>query len=422
MALVVRECTQCRAKEFSSASAAGRRGICKECGGELIAFSGTQDPAARLSRHDAADRWATCNACEHFGTHQRGENVYDGCGLLKKPCKVDTLRLDKTWRGPPGRDCFQDVPAVGNASLPSHFPTLAAPYVTIDQLAADSQILFERVSHLPIHRVVGVPRSGMVPATILATLLGVPLFGIFEGQFQPLQTGLRLRKRRGKNRGITLVVEDSCASGFSVSEVRQQLGQADGLEFAAVYVTPGAQHQVDYHAKQLPLPHWFEWNMWDNPELIRGFRLASDMDGVICQDCPRRDDDDGGRYLSWMRGVRPIVYPRRYPLRAIVTARLEKYRGETEAWLKSHRVKYGRLIMGPWATKRERERSDIAGWKAEQVQRLRTKVFVESCPHQARSISKHWGGPVICPPAKTTFVAGEGPRWPDNLASQWSQR
>ena len=85
------------------------------------------------------------------------------------------------------------------------------------------------------------------------------------------------------------------------------------------------------------------------------------------------------------------------PLPAIITARLEKYRAETEAWLADYGIRYKELVMGPWLTKAERERSDVAAWKAKEFDRTGLELFVESDPAQAKAIHRQTGKNVLCP-------------------------
>jgi hypothetical protein len=111
--------------------------------------------------------------------------------------------------------------------------------------------------------------------------------------------------------------------------------------------------------------------------------MASDLDGIFCPDIFAEDDDDGPRYLAAIRRALPIQRPNRRPIPLIVTARLEKYRAETEVWLRRVGIRWQRLIMGPWETLRQRNQ----GWP-ENVVRLTCeaylasglKLFVESDP------------------------------------------
>ena len=145
-----------------------------------------------------------------------------------------------------------------------------------------------------------------------------------------------------------------------------------------------------------------EWNLFNSQMTID---LAFDMDGVLCEDCPPGDDDDGERYGQWMDSVRPLwVKPKRRPIACIITARLEKYRDRTEAWLSRHGIRFKKLVMGPWDSARERA-GKVSAWKADQLtlwsNRYRRDgngplMYVESDPSLAREINKRSSIPVLC--------------------------
>lgn len=53
--------------------------------------------------------------------------------------------------------------------------------------------------------------------------------------------------------------------------------------------------------------------------------------------------------------------------------------------------------MGPWTTKAERERADVAAWKARAFLAAGLQLFVESDPVQAAAIHWRTGKKVLCP-------------------------
>jgi hypothetical protein len=68
--------------------------------------------------------------------------------------------------------------------------------------------------------------------------------------------------------------------------------------------------------------------------------ISSDMDGVICEDYI------GQPYVPFLKDAAPLHIPE-FTLKSIITSRLEKFRPETETWLKNHHVKYRKLYMRP---------------------------------------------------------------------------
>lgn len=243
-----------------------------------------------------------------------------------------------------------------------------------------------------ISGVIGCPRSGMYAAAKLAIMAGRPLYKADKaGPPQHLGHGLRLEQAPVSYfQGPLLLVEDSTNTANSIRAYLKHC--PPGTLTAVVYANPDNPWQPDFRALPLPLPHFFEWHFFGSRDIER---TSIDMDGVLCEDCPPTLDDDGPGYADWLQHVRPRLLPRTYPVGAIVTARLEKYREQTVSWLAQHAVRYDRLIMGPW--RKQSDRRDIPSWKAQvYAGQPGHHVFIESCAAQAARIHEKTGRPVIC--------------------------
>tara|TARA_Y100000590_G_C15250040_1_gene837151 strand:- start:309 stop:689 length:381 start_codon:yes stop_codon:yes gene_type:complete len=118
------------------------------------------------------------------------------------------------------------------------------------------------------------------------------------------------------------------------------------------------------------------------------------MDGVLCEDC--QDDSVESKYLKFLREVKPLYLPK-YKVKKIVTARMEKYREETEEWLSRHGVEYEELCMMPCETHQERQQIGFGRWKAlKYIEDTSAKLFIESDILQAVEINQITGRPVLC--------------------------
>lgn len=277
----------------------------------------------------------------------------------------------------------------------------AVRWITRQQLLRDTQVLASRLPW-PISGVAGVPRSGMIVAADLATRLGVPLYEARKtGELFPIDSGMRLRL--GASRppaGPLVVVEDSVNTGRSLQSVRDAAGLAEVVT-AAIYVNPLAKFRPDLVAVDLPMPHYFEWHFFGS-SLVRlaGF----DFDGIFCEDFDGPASDESDRYLDFLRDAKPLWPARPHQVGLICTARLEKYRPQTEAWLRRQGITWTRLVMGPWATAAERSRNWNPGeFKGRALLQSRCHVFFESDPTQARAIAVVSRKPVICPPTGEVF-------------------
>lgn len=241
--------------------------------------------------------------------------------------------------------------------------------------------------------VVGIPRSGMLVANILALKLSLPLAdldGFLEGRM--LGLGKRFKHIDAESFLETprkvLIVDDSISSGTALRIAKEKIAAAKpahALTFAAIYVTPKGRKLCDLFVEEIPNPRRFEWNILAS-SAVRNY--CFDMDGVLCLDPTKEQNDDGERYRAFMLNAAPLYVPA-YEIGAIVTSRLEKFRPETEQWLKAHGIRYGALHMLNLASKEDRIRLKAApSFKAEVFKNSTADLFIESEHNQAVKIAE----------------------------------
>lgn len=270
---------------------------------------------------------------------------------------------------------------------------MAFSYRTYTQFNSD---ISRWLPHVPeVSAVAGVPRSGLIAACMIAQLRNIPqvpiesLMGIAPA-YRP-----SVSRKLYAPQGPVLIVDDTCNRGRTKQHLKP-LVQHEHVLWGAVYASDHAVNRkiVDVAGYKINTPHHaFEWNL-----LRDGItpHILTDMDGVLCPDWHR--PSDGGEYLeeyeSWLDTV-PVMRLPTYRVRGIVTARLEKYRPQTEAWLKRHGIQYDHLIMHPGddPAKRNSVKHKVAAYKKLASQ---TNVFIESCPDQSRRIAKQTGYAVLC--------------------------
>lgn len=254
--------------------------------------------------------------------------------------------------------------------------------------------------------VVGIPRCGMLPATIIALTLHVALtdlfgfLGFLEGRiFRTMRARAEFGKRQLPLDNFThiLIVDDSVDTGVAKKETRAAIEGAGNISririsYLAVYCTSLGRRAVDIYLERVSMPHLFEWNFMHHGELAR---CDADLDGVLCCDPTERENDDGERYIRFLKSVQPRLLPT-MPIRTLVTSRLEKYRKETAEWLSRHNVSYQQLIMLNLPSKEARFKPGVhAKHKAEFYRRSSSLLFIESHHLQATEISRLSGKPVL---------------------------
>ncbi|OGT57685.1 MAG: hypothetical protein A3E01_02805 [Gammaproteobacteria bacterium RIFCSPHIGHO2_12_FULL_63_22] len=264
-------------------------------------------------------------------------------------------------------------------------------FVSYAQLAKD---VTDWCSRLPrdIDAVIGVPRSGIIPASMIALQRNIPILysGLESG------TSNRCSKRLLER---VLVVDDSLDSGKSMERMKSWIharysGSTIRFEYAAVYPSHESRvTKVDRWYRVVQGPRAFEWNLFHAGNMATA---CLDMDGILCLDPPPAAIADDAKYEAWLPNATPFHLPT-VPIYAIVTARLERYRTATAEWLRQHGVKFTQLIMAPFERKAELWAAGHGTWKGGIYRELdAAKLFVESSRPQAKEIKRLAGKPVIC--------------------------
>lgn len=276
-------------------------------------------------------------------------------------------------------------------------------FISLDQFYKDI-VTWER--QLPyFDAVCGVPRSGLLPASIIAlrrnirlvdldSLLRDPSAAIQNAPIRQSNPIIRYNKRSGNK---LLVVDDSASNQTTtISAIREALKDCKDLEisYAAVYRASSAS-TVDHYFKEVPLPRMFGWNWFRHWELQ--FALL-DIDGVLCEDWKlKQEQNEDPTYIDHLVNVKPLYIPD-VPVLGLVTSRLSRYRELTETWLKKNQVMYKKLHMHPATTPEERRKmNDHAQRKADVYLRTpEATLFVESDIRQAQRIFELAKKPVLC--------------------------
>lgn len=269
-------------------------------------------------------------------------------------------------------------------------------YRTIADMNA---LILKRLYILPrdFDLIVGIPRSGMLPANLLALYLNKPytdLDSFMNGHIY--KAGERGGFFDVRDYRKILVVDDSIASGSAMRKCRELLApyQEDfEISYCAIYVVPEKKNAVDYSFELASLPRYFQWNILNHTVLEK---CCFDIDGVLCVDPAPEENDDGEKYRHFLLNAPPLFVPG-CPIGTLVTSRLEKYRPQTEEWLERNNIRYNKLVMLDMPDMETRQRSGShAAFKASEYRSADYVLFFESSLAQAIEINKLTGKPVLC--------------------------
>ena len=263
-------------------------------------------------------------------------------------------------------------------------------FITYADLHQELQSMLTKVPP-DIAGVVGIPRSGMIAASMLAVHLHLPLTSLdeFERSGEFYSAGRRMAEPSAVD-GRVLLVDDTAWSGRSMREAVERLGPRTDLVTAAVFVTRKEAQNIQIVGSVVEGRRLFEWNVWNHG--MMGSCLV-DLDGVLCPDPTH--DDDGPIYEKHITEVPRLYRPRK--VKGIVTCRLEKWRAQTEAWLARTGVEYDTLMMMDYPTAAARRAAGKhAEFKAGLYAQSDAPLFVESSFRQAQKIAKQTGKGVLC--------------------------
>lgn len=249
--------------------------------------------------------------------------------------------------------------------------------------------------------IVGIPRSGLLAANMLALLLNLPLAdieGFAEGRL--LNSGVSRRRSaldlRFEDLRHVLVLDDSTYTGRAFKEARLKLAHLTDqikITYAAVYDAGEVDPGDAITFQRLPMPRVFQWNLMGHSVLHRS---CVDIDGVLCLDPTEAENDDGAAYVEFLLNAKRLAAPAER-IGHLVTSRLEKYRAQTEQWLAQHGVQYEKLIMLDLPSAAERRAAGNHGrFKGEYYRRSDAILFIESEPWQAVEIARISGKDVLC--------------------------
>lgn len=247
-----------------------------------------------------------------------------------------------------------------------------------------------------VKAIVGIPRSGMIPASIIAVHLHLPLYELRQdGTLHRLSQGMR-GHGMPEPVGTYAVIDDTVYTGHAIRAARTHM-KGQRAVFCAVYCRQRMAPMVDLYAAPLASPHLLEWNVANSRTItgdainpIYGKGVAFDIDGIIVHDA-----ESGGKLGA------PYLVPRLCDAPLLATGRHERDRAQTVALLRSVGARWKKLEMFP--DNLAPTPALIAEHKTAAFLRSGCGFFLESDPTQARIIAERSKKPVICPRANTVF-------------------
>lgn len=246
--------------------------------------------------------------------------------------------------------------------------------------------------------VVGIPRSGMLAANMIALYLNTNLSDIdsfVEGKIfrNGMSRGCSVRK--SDNIRKILVVDDSIDKGTALTNAKNKLKNIHYHDIEILFCVPIATNigatMVDIFFEIIDDDRVFEWNLFHHSILENA---CMDIDGVLCLN--PEEDDDGEKYRAFLNSAKPLFTPT-VMINTLISCRLEKYRTQTIKWLNENNIKYENLILLNLPDKASRIKWGKHGeYKGIYYKESDCCLFIESSQYEAFTIAKVSNKPVIC--------------------------
>lgn len=267
-------------------------------------------------------------------------------------------------------------------------------------IADMNDAIIRNIYRLPkdIDLVVGIPRSGMLPANLVALYINKPFTDIdsfIDGRIY--NAGERGSGFRDSLIRRVLILDDSLYTGSALSKAKTKLNDVISsgkytIFYGAVYVIEKNKGLLDFYCETTYDYRIFQWNIFQHPYFLPKSLL--DIDGVLCPNPPC--DDDGEKYLDYICNA-PVLFKPTYEVDSLVSCRLEKYRTATEDWLKKNGIKYKKLVLLDMPDKLTRMNWGKHGeYKGKIYKDSPAVLFVESSLHEAKDIVRIAKKPVFC--------------------------
>ena len=154
-----------------------------------------------------------------------------------------------------------------------------------------------------IDLVVGIPRSGMIPAYMIGLLLSKQVCSLYEFISESFKSEATYRVKFNKEVKNIIIVDDSISSGRAITDTKNLIAKNDldkkyNITYVAIYYKEESYKQfIDIGFEKVSRPRLFQWNYLNHTFLEDA---AFDIDGVLCYDPLPEENDDGEKYKHFI--------------------------------------------------------------------------------------------------------------------------
>lgn len=297
-------------------------------------------------------------------------------------------------------------------------------FVTYADMVQHTMEIYKDVADMGITGVIGIARSGVIPASIISMQLHVPLYLLDIKQQTITEAGSGFRLHPESRQETFLLIDDSYASGLTLRRAlpiiaKHDLTAGKKVITAVVYASElSSGAPIDVIGYQYPLPHFLEWNFF-NSTLMEG--VGVDFDGILCYDIPDIEAASPAEYEARLISAVPLYLPLKMEIEVICSGRLKRWEQQSIEWLKRHGVRFKHIEFLDLDDPHRRTGEKIISHKCRIILQYGLRTFVESDPRQAEAIAVLTGVPVVCPAARKVYGLQQSNSGLGRLARQAQQ-
>lgn len=283
-------------------------------------------------------------------------------------------------------------------------------FISPTRLLTDIRTNLWKLRQYDFTGIIGIPRSGMIPATILSEELHIGMCSVNE--FIDNNGDDKVFDRHGvrpinhKSTNTYLVLDDTCCHGTMGEKVFELKKKFPNKIFVSAVVH--IDGPCDIYKPDICLVNLLkDPDFWKEPKYITlhyynilnnqlSSNMLYDLDGLMCVDPP--DDINTEAYENYLRDPKPLYIPittEDKPI-DICTYRLAKYEKDTRSFLKHYNINVGKLIMFQAGTREVRNLTSSSYYKAQHYKDNKYMLFIESNDNEAQQICMYSHKPVYC--------------------------
>lgn len=229
----------------------------------------------------------------------------------------------------------------------------------------DSIALAGKLQKYNYKYVIGVAKSGIYPAYLIAKYLGLILY------IADTDNPSAILPKVGED---AIIIDDSIYTGHRYEILQAHYGP--NFNFACLYVRSDNKHIPLEYVEIIDKRRIFFYNLFKHKVLKHTYM---DLDGLICADPAHKDDTvDYVNSLSKLK----LKHKPQLKIKAILTNRLEEHRAATAQWLAKHNILYDILYMAPNRASRVNN-----NFKRDILNRDKPLLYVDSHVSHAKTLS-----------------------------------